>query len=55
LGIWARVYVDIGTPQVTLNTDGSVDATIARSITINGKVTTTTRDSLSSHYQPIDP
>jgi len=47
--------VDVGTPQVTLNPDGSVDTTIARAVTINGKVTTTTRDSLSSHYAPIDP
>ena len=47
--------VDVGTPQVTLNPDGSVGAVIARSVTINGKVTTTTRDSLSSHYAPIDP
>ncbi len=47
--------VAVGAPQVSLNPDGGVDTTIARAITINGKVTTTTRDSLSSHYQPIDP
>jgi hypothetical protein len=50
-----RYSVVVGAPRVSLNPDGSVDATISRTITINGKVTTTTRDSLSSHYQPIDP
>lgn len=39
-------------PQITLHPDGSVDATIARSVTVNGH---TTQDHLSSHYAPIDP
>jgi len=47
--------VAVGAPRIALNPDGSVDTTVPRAITINGKVTTTTRDSLSSHYAPIDP
>lgn len=39
-------------PQLTLNPDGSVDATIVRHVTINGQ---TTQDSLTSHYTPLDP
>jgi len=47
--------VAVDAPRIALNPDGSVDTTVSRTVTIDGKVTTTTRDSLSSHYAPIDP
>lgn len=46
-------YLSIaGAPRITLHPDGSVDAAISRSISVNGR---TTQDALSSHYTPIDP
>lgn len=42
----------VDAPQVTLNPDGSVDASVTRHVAVGSH---TSSDRLSSHYAPIDP